>query len=94
MGDWNVIANIPTFLERDAFNARESYALGADGAIKTTFEYHDGSFEAPIKTMRPVGRVRPGTGNAVWGMEFIWPVEAEPLTGSRSLGTASATTPG
>ena len=77
MGDWYVIANIPTFLERDAFNARESYALGADGAIQTTFEYRDGSFEAPIKTMRPIGRVRPGTGNAVWGMQFIWPLEAE-----------------
>jgi apolipoprotein D and lipocalin family protein len=27
--------------------------------------------------MRPVGTVRPGTGNAVWGMQFVWPIKAE-----------------
>ncbi|MDM0012515.1 lipocalin family protein [Variovorax sp. J22P168] len=77
MGDWYVIGNIPTRLEREAFNARESYVLDADGAIRTTFEYRDGSFEAPVKTLHPVGRVRPGTRNAVWGMQFVWPIEAE-----------------
>ena len=29
MGDWYVIANIPTFMERGAHNAVESYALDA-----------------------------------------------------------------
>jgi len=77
MGDWYVIGNIPTRLERDAFNARESYALRVDGATETTFEYRDGSFEAPVRTMRPVGRVRAGTGNAVWDMQFVWPIDAE-----------------
>jgi len=24
-----------------------------------------------------VATVRPGTGNAVWGMQFIWPIKAE-----------------
>jgi apolipoprotein D and lipocalin family protein len=33
--------------------------------------------DAPIKTMSPVGTVRPGTNNAVWGMQFIWPIKAE-----------------
>jgi len=27
--------------------------------------------------MRPVGTVKPGTGNAVWGMQFIWPIKAQ-----------------
>jgi len=77
MGDWYVIAHIPTWPERDAYNARESYALRPDGSIQTTFQYRKGSFDAPVETLRPTGRVRPGTGNAVWGMQFIWPVEAE-----------------
>lgn len=77
MGDWYVIAHIPTRLERDAYDAVESYTLQPDGAIQTTFRYRDGSFDAPLKTMRPVGRVREGTGNAVWGMQFVWPIEAE-----------------
>ncbi|MGJ7506220.1 lipocalin family protein [Variovorax sp. GT1P44] len=77
MGDWYVIAHIPTRFERDAFNALESYALRPDGSIQTTFQYRNGSFDAPVKTLRPIGRVRPGTANSVWGMQFIWPVEAE-----------------
>ncbi|MDH3935419.1 MAG: lipocalin family protein, partial [Gammaproteobacteria bacterium] len=32
MGDWYVIANIPTFVETGAHNAIESYALNADGS--------------------------------------------------------------
>ena len=36
MGDWYVIANIPTFIEKDAYNAVESYRLAADGSIATT----------------------------------------------------------
>ena len=34
MGPWYVIATIPTFLEKDAWNAVETYELAADGAIE------------------------------------------------------------
>ena len=77
MGDWYVIASIPSYLERHAYDAVESYELRPDGRIQTTFRYRNGGFEAPLKTMRPVGTVMPGTGNAVWGMQFIWPIKAE-----------------
>ena len=33
MGDWYVIATIPTFLERDAYNPIETYQLNSDGTI-------------------------------------------------------------
>ena len=33
MGDWYVIANIPTFIETEAFNAIESYRRNEDGTI-------------------------------------------------------------
>ncbi|TZF90369.1 lipocalin family protein [Cognatilysobacter lacus] len=81
MGDWYVIAAIPSFAERDAFDAVESYAPLPDGRIQTTFRYRKGGFDVPIKTMRPVGSVVPGTGNAVWGMQFIWPIKAEYVIG-------------
>lgn len=77
MGRWYVIGNIPTRPERDAYNAVETYALDADGRIRTTFQYRKGGFDAPLETMHPVGTVRPGTGNAVWGMRFVWPIQAE-----------------
>ena len=77
MGEWYVIAHIPTFVERDAYNAVESYLLLADGSIQTTFRYRKGAFDAPLKVMRPLGFVQPDSGNAVWGMQFVWPIEAE-----------------
>ncbi|CAB3642730.1 lipocalin family protein [Achromobacter pestifer] len=77
MGDWYVIAGIPSWPERQSFNAVESYALLPDGRIQTTFRYRHGGFGADVETMRPVGTVQPDTGNAVWGMQFIWPIQAE-----------------
>lgn len=77
MGDWYVIASIPSFPERHAYAAVETYALRPDGRVQTTFRYRNGSFDSPIKTMHPIGTVRPGSGNAVWGMQFIWPIQAE-----------------
>lgn len=77
MGDWYVIAHIPTRLERSAYDAVESYEFRPDGRIQTTFRYRNKSFSAPLKTLRPVGTIRPGFNNAVWEMQFIWPFKAE-----------------
>ena len=77
MGDWYVIAHIPSRPERHAYNAIETYALQADGSIQTTFRYRNKGFDQPLKTMLPKGFVRPGTGNAVWDMQFVWPIKAE-----------------
>jgi apolipoprotein D and lipocalin family protein len=78
MGDWYVIANIPTFIEKEAYNALETYELGDDGRrVDTTFSFNKGGFDGPLKEYNPTGFVREGTGNAVWGMRFIWPIKAE-----------------
>ena len=79
MGDWYVIANIPTFIERDAHNAVESYRLADDGSIETTFTFRKGSFDGPEKRHNPRGFIRNTETNAQWGMRFIWPFEAEYL---------------
>ena len=77
MGDWYVIANIPTFIEKDAYNAVESYRLEADGTVATTFTFRAGGFDGEVKRYTPRGFVRPGTNNAVWGMQFVWPIKAD-----------------
>ena len=41
MGDWYVIANIPTFIEKEAVNAIESYKLNDKGQIETTFTFRE-----------------------------------------------------
>ena len=79
MGDWYVIANIPTRPERDAYNAIESYKLDPDGSIATTFTFRKGAFDGPEKVMRPRGFVTDEKSNAVWGMQFVWPIKAEYL---------------
>jgi apolipoprotein D and lipocalin family protein len=77
MGDWYVIAHIPSRSERDAYDAIESYRQAPDGRILTTYRQRRGSFDAEPETMEPVGTVVAGTGNAVWGMQFVWPIKAE-----------------
>jgi len=77
MGDWYVVASIPTFLEKGAHNAVESYALNPDGTIATTFRFNKDSYDGPIKTYRPTGFVVDRKTNARWGMQFIWPIKAD-----------------
>lgn len=77
MGDWYVVANIPTFVEKGAHNAVESYALNPDGTIATTFTFNKDSFDGPKKTYSPKGFVLDETTNARWGMQFIWPIKAD-----------------
>ena len=77
MGDWYVIASIPTFIEKDAYNALESYPLDPDGNIATTFRFNKGRLDGPLKEYKPRGFVKDTGSNAVWGMQFIWPIKAE-----------------
>ena len=77
MGDWYVIANIPTFIERDAYNAMESYRLTDEGTVATTFTFRQGGFDGERKVYTPTGFVRDRESNAVWGMQFIWPFKAD-----------------
>jgi apolipoprotein D and lipocalin family protein len=77
MGDWYVIANIPTFIEKGAHNALESYRLDADGSIATTFTFRADAFDGPEKRYTPRGFVLDRESNAVWGMQFLWPIKAD-----------------
>ena len=77
MGDWYVIANIPTFVEKGAHNAVESYRLDDDGTIATTFTFRKDAFDGPEKEYHPRGFIRDTTSNAEWGMQFVWPFKGD-----------------
>lgn len=77
MGDWYVIANIPTFLEKGAHNAVETYRLDDDGTIATTFRYRKGSFDGKQKEYNPRGFIVDTETNALWGMRFVWPFKGD-----------------
>jgi apolipoprotein D and lipocalin family protein len=77
MGDWYVIANIPTFIEKGAHNAVENYSMNDDGTIATRFTFREGGFDGEQKEYNPKGFVTDTVTNAVWGMRFIWPIKAD-----------------
>lgn len=77
MGDWYVIAGITSFLEAGAHNSVESYRLAPDGTIETTFTFRAGGFDGREKHLHPRGFVLDPASNAVWGMQFVWPVKAD-----------------
>jgi len=77
MGDWYVIASIPTPLEKGAHNPLENYRRDADGTIATTFTFNAGANEGPPRTYTSTGYVLDSASNAVWGQQYIWPVKAD-----------------
>lgn len=77
MGSWYVIANIPTFLEKEAHNAVETYRRNDDGTIATTFTFRKGGFDGKEKEYTPKAFVLDTDSNARWGMQFVWPVKAD-----------------
>jgi len=78
MGDWYVLAHIPALIEKNAYNAIESYNFNKEKQeIETTFTFNQSDYNGPQKIYKPKGYVIPGTNNAVWGMQFIWPIKAQ-----------------
>lgn len=77
MGDWYVIANIPTFIEKGAHNAVESYQMSEPDVIETTFTFNKNSFTGPKKQYNPTGFVTENPSNAEWKMQFLWPFKSE-----------------
>lgn len=77
MGDWYVIANIPTFLEKGAHNAKDHYELAADGSIATTFSFNADAPDGPRKQYESRGYVLDPASNAVWGQQYVWPIKAD-----------------
>ena len=76
MGKWYVIANIPTFFERDVLNPTETYELTPEGYIDTKFEFYDPNSERS-KSYNPKAYILNKETNATWGMQFIWPFKAD-----------------
>lgn len=72
MGTWYVHGYTPILVDKAAWNATETYEKKDDGRIATTYRFHKGGPEGPIKTYHPVGRVVEGTDNAEWRMTFFW----------------------
>ena len=76
MGQWYVIANIPTFPEKGAYNAIETYRRVGPQTIATTFTFRKDGPDGDLKTMTPTGFVS-DENPAIWKMRFLWPFKAD-----------------
>ena len=77
MGEWYVIASIPTFIEKEAYNPIETYRQNPDGTIATTFRFNKGGFDGEITEYHATGFVEDTQSNAIWKMQFVWPFKAD-----------------
>ncbi|MBT6175746.1 MAG: lipocalin family protein [Deltaproteobacteria bacterium] len=73
MGDWYVLANIPTSIEEGAVNAIESYAMREDGDIDITFKFYEDSVDGELQIYKPKGFIEDTKTNAEWKVQFLWP---------------------
>ncbi len=76
MGQWFVIASIPTWLERGAVDATERYTLRPDGTVDIDFRYRKDRAATDFRNLGSRGFIS-DAGNAVWGVQFVWPIKAD-----------------
>ncbi len=76
MGLWYVHGYTPTAIDKNAFDATESYEIGKGGRILTTYRFRKGGHDGPEKTFNPVATVYDEKTNAEWRMRFFGVINA------------------
>lgn len=76
MGDWHVIASIPTPFEKEVHNGIESYEWNKEEEIvEVTFTYRKGSFNGEKKVITQKGFIQDPVGKGHWLVQPIWPLK-------------------
>ena len=76
MGDWYVIANIPTFVETDATNAIESYSWNEkEQRIDIDFHFNKSNPNGELKKYPQKAWIHNTTTNAEWRVQPLWPLK-------------------
>lgn len=73
MGKWYVIASIPTWFERHASNAVETYTQKEDGTIHVSFTYRHKTPSGKQKKMTQKAYVVDKKTSAHWKIRPLWP---------------------
>lgn len=74
MGNWYVIAGRFTPFETEVHNGIETYRL-KNNKIDIEFNYHQGRFDGPKKTIRQRGTVIDKVNNSHWKVSPFWPLQ-------------------
>jgi apolipoprotein D and lipocalin family protein len=81
MGRWYVIAAIPTRFGGDGYDQVETYRREPNGDIHTSFRFHAGGFDGPLKTIHSTATVVRGTGDAEWVVHLFWVLREQYIVG-------------
>ncbi len=73
LGNWYVIALIPSFIEKDIANGMENYSLDARGNIKVQYTFRKKSPDGKEKITRQKGWIINKKTNAEWKVMPLWP---------------------
>lgn len=76
MGKWYVIANIPTFIEKNAHNATETYTWNEkEERIDVDFFFNKDKADGEKKSYPQKAWVHNKKTNSEWRIQFFWPVK-------------------
>jgi apolipoprotein D and lipocalin family protein len=75
MGDWYVISCIPTFLEKNIYNAVENYSLENDGTISVDFSFNKDSVDGERKSIKQKAFIHNEETNSEWRIQLFWPLK-------------------
>jgi apolipoprotein D and lipocalin family protein len=74
MGSWYVIAIIPNFMEKNAVNGIETYALKENNRIDIEYSFRQKTPQGKQKILHPKAKIYNTKTNAEWRVQFFWPV--------------------
>ena len=74
-GGWYIVATIPNPFERGMVGPYDVYSPAPDGGIKEDFYMRRGGFDAPRKHYTVRDWIKPGTNNAAWITQVVWPLK-------------------
>jgi apolipoprotein D and lipocalin family protein len=74
-GGWYIVATIPNGFEKGMVGPYDVYSKRPDGDIREDFYVRRGSFAAKQFHAVVHDWVRPGTGNAHWRVQVLWPID-------------------
>ena len=73
-GGWYIIATIPNGFEKGMVGPYDAYSKRPDGDIREDFYTRKGRFSAPRKHFVVHDWTEPGTNNAHWRVQVLWPI--------------------
>lgn len=76
LGDWYIIANIPTSLETQSYNAVESFHWNeSEKRLDVNYHFNEGGPFGPLHRYPQKAWISDEKTNAEWKVQFVWPLK-------------------